>query len=131
MVAPGWINAAKSIQIKEQKCYKGKAIPLVIAPTDAIESKDEMMQWAKENASSLALELKEIGAILFRGFPLNGAQDFSDFVEALGVEPLPYIGGMTLSHLGAAVRNVIYKDVHTTNESPPDQPIPFHQYIYF
>ena len=38
--------------------------------------------------------------------------------------PLPYVGG-------AAPRNTVYKDIHTTNESPPDQPIPFHHEVYF
>jgi hypothetical protein len=83
---------------------------------------------------------------------------FSDFVEALGVSPLPYVGGaaprntglsftflsyfsslLTLSSLlslspcknmklakNKVHLNEVYKDVHTTNESPPDQPIPFH-----
>jgi hypothetical protein len=50
--------------------------------------------------------------VLFRDFPINSAVDFQEFVESMGVKPLPYLGG-------AAVRNVIYKDVHTTNESPP------------
>jgi hypothetical protein len=56
---------------------------------------------------------------LFRGFPITGPEDFSDLVEALGIKPLPYVGG-------AAVRHTVYKDVHTTNESPPDRIIPFH-----
>ncbi|KAJ3195813.1 hypothetical protein HK101_010985 [Irineochytrium annulatum] len=75
--------------------------------------------WARDNAAALREQLHSAGAILFRGFPLESAEHFSDFVEALGVLPLPYVGG-------AAPRNTVFKDVHTTNESPPDQPIPFH-----
>jgi hypothetical protein len=78
------------------------------------------MKWAKKNKESIGLELREIGAIIFRGFPgLHGAVAFQEFVEALGISSLPYVGG-------AAVRYPIYKDIHTTNESPPNQPIPFH-----
>jgi hypothetical protein len=39
--------------------------------------------------------------------------------EALGVPPKPYVGG-------AAVRHVVTGAVFTSNESPPDQRIPFH-----
>jgi hypothetical protein len=39
--------------------------------------------------------------------------------EALGVPPKPYVGG-------AAVRHVVHGAVFTSNESPPDQRIPFH-----
>lgn len=45
--------------------------------------------------------------------------EFNDFVEASGVEPLPYVGG-------AAPRTNVHKGVFTSNESPPSEPIPFH-----
>ena len=45
--------------------------------------------------------------------PLCAAQ------AATGVAPKPYVGG-------AAVRHVVVGDVFTSNESPPDQSIPFH-----
>ncbi|KAJ3313453.1 hypothetical protein HDV04_001882 [Boothiomyces sp. JEL0838] len=111
---------AQAVSIPEQKTFEdGKPFPLVLQPTDLVKTKQDMLKWAAEHKESLALELREQGAILFRGFPITSAVDFSDFVEALGIENLPYVGG-------AAVRHQIYKGVHTTNESPADQPIPFH-----
>ena len=92
---------------------------MVLEPTERVSSKKEMLEWAAANKKSLALELRQQGAILFRGFPIHCAEDFQDFVDALGIENLPYVGG-------AAVRHQIYKGIHTTNESPPNQPIPFH-----
>ena len=92
---------------------------MILEPSHQISSKNEMIEWAATHKSSLALELRKQGAILFRGFPINSPEDFQDFVDALGIENLPYVGG-------AAVRYQIYKGIHTTNESPPDQPIPFH-----
>jgi len=59
------------------------------------------------------------GAVLFRGFPIHSAQDFNEFVVAFGYEELPYVGG-------AAPRTNVSGRVFTANESPPDQPIPFH-----
>ncbi|KAJ3325431.1 hypothetical protein HDV06_004290 [Boothiomyces sp. JEL0866] len=111
---------AQAVSIPEQKTFEdGKPFPLVLQPSDLIKTKEDVLKWAAKHKESLALELREQGAILFRGFPITSAVDFSDFVEALGIENLLYVGG-------AAVRHQIYKGVHTTNESPADQPIPFH-----
>jgi hypothetical protein len=115
-----WENDTITITVPEQKTFDdGKPFPKIIAPNAALLDKKTMLDWVQKHKTQLGLELKEQGAILFRGFPIDGAEDFSDFVEALGIENLPYIGG-------AAVRYSIYKNVHTTNESPPDQVIPFH-----
>jgi hypothetical protein len=81
----------------------------------------DSLHWIKSNSEALKLELSRNGAILFRNFLKgNSPQSFYEFAhEALGVDALPYVGG-------AAPRNTVYKDVHTTNESPPNEPIPFH-----
>lgn len=92
---------------------------MILEATNQIQTKTDLIEWAALHKSSLALELRDQGAILFRGFPIKCAEDFQDFVDALGIENLPYVGG-------AAVRHQIYKGIHTTNESPPSQPIPFH-----
>jgi hypothetical protein len=115
-----WKKNTRSILVPQQKTFEdGKAFPKILSPTKEIGTKDQMLEWATQYKQELTIELRDQGAILFRGFPIDGAEDFNDFVEALGIENLPYIGG-------AAVRHAIYKNVHTTNESPPDQVIPFH-----
>ena len=103
--------------IDQQNNYKGSLFPLVL---DAISLPDSG-NWIKSNAESLKLELSRNGAILFRNFLKgNSPQSFYEFAnQDLGVEALAYVGG-------AAPRNTVYKDVHTTNESPPNEPIPFH-----
>lgn len=97
---------------------------MILAPVQETQEKEKMLEWARNNRDSLALELREQGAILFRGFPVNSAVDLQDLIDALGIENLPYVGG-------AAVRHQIYKGVHTTNESPPDALIPFHHEMVF
>ena len=59
------------------------------------------------------------GAVLFRGFPTTTAENFDHFVKSFKFGAFPYIGG-------AAPRTLITGDVFTTNESPPDKLIPFH-----
>jgi D-xylose reductase len=81
-------------------------------------------------------------ALLFQspnGTPPLSTEDFGDFLVNLELEYYPYIGG-------AAPRTVIPVKagndiIFTANESPPDQPIPFHhelaqtpnppEYIFF
>lgn len=55
----------------------------------------------------------EYGAVLFRGFPINEAKDFDNFVKATGYNNFPYVGG-------AAPRTNVVGNVFTTNEAPPD-----------
>ncbi|KAI8851217.1 hypothetical protein BC829DRAFT_129045 [Chytridium lagenaria] len=109
------------LTIPQQKTFGSRTFPHVLTPSTSstFPSSAEAVEWAKNNKDALRKQLVETGAILFRGFPVDSPKDFSDFVEALGVNPLPYVGG-------AAPRHTVYKDVHTTNESPPDQLIPFH-----
>jgi hypothetical protein len=59
------------------------------------------------------------GAVLFRGFPTYTAETFDKIVKTFGWNAFPYVGG-------AAPRTLVSGDVFTTNESPPDQLIPFH-----
>ena len=108
----------KPAKIPEQKEFDGKPFPLILEPSQ-IETMDQVLTWARSEKTKLGQLLKENGAILFRGFPFQGPEHFNDFCETLGIEPLPYVGG-------AAPRNTVYKHVHTTNESPPHEPIPFH-----
>ncbi|KAJ2993708.1 hypothetical protein HDV02_002111 [Globomyces sp. JEL0801] len=103
--------------------------PKIIQNQDSLD-RDEFLAWATKNKKSIATTLRLHGAILFRDFPIKDPVDFNDFVESLGIESLPYIGKKDYTYLtyvgGAAVRHQVYKNVHTTNESPPDQFIPFH-----
>lgn len=59
------------------------------------------------------------GAILFRGFALNGAHDFRSCVERLGATPFEYIGGNS-------PRSRVAVDVYTSTEYPASQVISLH-----
>lgn len=73
----------------------------------------------KKHKSWLEQQLKLSGAVLLRGFGVHTAEDFNAVVEAFDYPELPYIGG-------AAPRFKVVGRVYTTNESPPDQLVPFH-----
>lgn len=110
---------AKEIRIPEQKEFDGKVFPLVLAPVDPEVSKADTLKFVDDFKEELQDLMIKYGAILFRGFPLGEAKDFDDFAGAFLLEDIPYIGG-------AAPRNLVVGNVYTTNESPPENIIPFH-----
>ncbi|GAV61255.1 TauD domain-containing protein [Cephalotus follicularis] len=110
------------IQIPHQKTYNSIPFPTVLSPgpsTTSPFSVSSLTKTIRTQKPSLDSLLHKAGAILFRGFPINTANDFNDVVEAFGYEELPYVGG-------AAPRTNVVGRVYTANESPPDQKIPFH-----
>ncbi|KAK7858205.1 clavaminate synthase-like protein At3g21360 [Quercus suber] len=110
-------------QIPHQKLFNGIQFPLVLSPNTKSQTPPSSLslftQAIKTEKTFLDSVLHKSGAVLLRGFPVNTAGDFNDVVEAFGFEELPYVGG-------AAPRNKVVGRVFTTNDSPPDQKIPFH-----
>ncbi|CAA7037185.1 unnamed protein product [Microthlaspi erraticum] len=112
-------------RIPQQKLYESKPFPaVVISPSSSAipipaPSLPLFTQTIKTQKPYLDSLLHESGAVLFRGFPVNSADEFNDVVEAFGFDELPYVGG-------AAPRTSVVGRVFTANESPPDQKIPFH-----
>lgn len=110
----------QQISIPEQRTVDGVAFPRVLAPEGTDSSLEETLAWLQEHGDALRAQLLDCGALLLRGFPLAGAQDFDAVVQAAGFLGMPYIGG-------AAPRSDVHEGrVLTTNESPPSEPIPFH-----
>ena len=108
--------------IDEQKKVSGLDFPLVIKPhnTQVATSKIDFKQWVADNFPELKQHLINHGAILFRGFPLSGAEDFEAMLDQTEFENMPYVGG-------AAPRSqVTASRIVTANESPASEKIPFH-----
>lgn len=96
------------------------AFPLVLSPKTGSGSASELMCWCSKNSRQLRSLAERHGAVLFRGCNIKGADDFALVTRALGCEGYDYVGG-------AAPRTELVPGVvFTSNESPPDQPIPFH-----
>ena len=107
------------VDISEQVCLNGFVFPLTLSPSSSgTPSIESVCDWLAENKTLLSSCILDHGAVLFRGFPIQSPEELDRFIQALEIKPLPYVGG-------AAPRNPVFKDIHTTNESPPDQPIPF------
>ena len=80
------------------------------------------LAWASRSADAIESRLSEVGALIFRGFPFDTAEDFAALTEALGYPNFAYEGAG-----GNAVRERVVDDrVFTANEAPPERAIPFH-----
>ncbi|PWA62396.1 2-oxoglutarate (2OG) and Fe(II)-dependent oxygenase superfamily protein [Artemisia annua] len=111
-------NLVLETHLPQQKTYKDVVFPTVITPKN--NKNNDLKQIISDHKPWLESVLHETGAILFRGFSsVLSASEFNDVVEAFGFEELPYVGG-------AAPRTNVVGRVFTSNESPPDQKIPFH-----
>ena len=109
---------------QQQILDDGALFPTLLLPSSPVchenqePSIDPFLDAIQENRKWIDNELKRVGALLFRGFPLRTASDFNAVMEAFGWEEQPY--------LGQALRTKIEGRVYTANEGPLHLPIEFH-----
>ncbi len=112
------MNAIQTKFINQQK------LPLVIEPSQNF-SFDQVVDYLKENREPIKKKLLSFGGILFRGFPIEGADGFNAVIDALGLgKALNYIGGDT-------PRDKVKGKVYTSTEAPPSFMIPLHNEMSF
>lgn len=103
-----------------QQAHDG-VFPYVYALETSGATLADATQWAAANSSRLVDELGRHGAILFRGFPIDGAEDFDAFIRAFGLGSFTY-----KESLSNAVRINKTDLVFTANEAPPEVSIFLH-----
>ena len=103
----------EDVGIEAQQKYGQGEFPRVLA-CQAPATLDVATAWIAENRSQLCDRAALHGAILFRGFPLSGAEDFDRFITAFDLPNFPYEDS-----LSNAVRVIKTPRVFTANEAPP------------
>ncbi|HEY4831776.1 MAG TPA: TauD/TfdA family dioxygenase [Waddliaceae bacterium] len=104
--------------INEQK------LPLVIEANKSLTF-EEFLDYIRKNKDALENKILKFGGLLFRGFPIIGADGFNAVVDALGFgKPISYIGGDT-------PRDKVKGKVYTSTEAPPSFMIPLHNEMSF
>jgi alpha-ketoglutarate-dependent taurine dioxygenase len=93
-----------------------RRFPLVIEPQDASL---DLTAWGASSRMLIEHRLLEHGALLFRGFKVDGASGFEQFACAISGELLDY-------QERAAPRREVGARVYTSTEFPADQSIPLH-----
>lgn len=104
--------------------FGNEPLPLVVRPKKHT-TRDRFVELLAEHGEALKKRLLEHGGILFRDFPLEGAKDFSDSIEALGTgSSVNYIGG-------DSPRTKVTGAVYTSTEAPSAVKIPLHNELSF
>lgn len=98
-----------------------EAFPLVRRLTGGGESMTDVREWIAAVRATELEALAKHGAILYRGFPVNDANDFDAFIRAFGLDSFTYE-----ESLSNAVRVNKTDLVFTANEAPPDVSIYLH-----
>lgn len=100
-------------------------LPFVIEPIEKKISRQEFLSLLKGNKKFIQDNLLKYGGILFRNFPINNADEFSETIETLGVGKfVDYIGG-------DSPRSKVKGSVYTSTELPPSLKIPLHNELSF
>lgn len=99
-------------------------LPLVIQSSKNL-SKSHFFDLLSSQKAWFKKSLVKSGAILFRGFPLQTADDFAEAIQHLGLGHfVDYIGG-------DSPRNKINQGVYTSTEAPSSIKIPLHNELSF
>jgi len=102
--------------VKAHLLSERQSLPLVMSPVvDGID----LVAWAKSNRAQVERELLRCGALLFRGFRLNGVSGFEQFIRAVSSGPLEY-------HERSSPRTQIGGGIYTSTDHPEDQAIFLH-----
>jgi len=110
----------------EEKTFKTneKELPLVIEPVTE-KSFLALTTLVKKHSNWFNQQLDKYGAILFRGFEVEKAEEFQTVLELLGVKLELYY------HFGSAARHRFTDKVFTASSAPPDMIISPHNELNF
>lgn len=108
-------------QINNQIHHGQNVFPLIVVNENGVQNLQEWDAFLNANKSELEEKLKQSGAILFRGFPVNSAETFDEFSAAFGYPNFTY-----KESLSNAVRINYTERVFTANEAPKNVEIFLH-----
>jgi hypothetical protein len=109
------------IDVPKQLDCGDSVFPRVVLNDPSRSSLGECIDWVKANIGELETQLRQSGAILFRGFPLDSAETFDEFSNAFGYPNFTY-----QESLSNAVRINYTRRVFTANEAPKEVEIFLH-----
>ena len=95
-----------------------KGLPIVVQP-GTIQSADTLAAWLKSDTAWTQKNLREHGAILFRGFGVKTPADFEAIARAVDPE-------LKNKYLGTSPRDALTDYVFSASELPGFYPIPQH-----
>lgn len=104
-------------QVTEQRYLTGSRLPLIVQPIG--NRRENLAEFSAENRDKIDERLLEHGALLFRGFHVPTAAEFSTFVDGISNARLDYIYRST-------PRTTVENKVFTATQYPANLHIPLH-----
>ncbi len=115
------VSVSQAGLVKAEPLYTDKPLPRVIQPAvDGVR----LATWASHHRESIETHLLRHGAILFRGFPIQGITDFEQCIETIS-------GGALEYRYRASPRTRVSGNIYTSTDYPADQSIfPHNEHAY-
>jgi alpha-ketoglutarate-dependent taurine dioxygenase len=116
------LGKRKSVKVAESELITTdsfpceSSIPLIVKPTVSDLS---LAAWGKHNRERIEELLCQGGAILFRGFKVDNAREFEEFIQAIAGDLLNY-------DYASTPRTQVSGKIYTSTEYPADRFIPLH-----
>ena len=107
------VSLSRERLVREEALAGVDSLPLVLTP--AVQGV-ELVSWAVNNREFIAKQLYEHGGILFRGFPVKSADEFSAFIRGISGELLEY-------RERSSPRSLVQENIYTSTDYPADQSI--------
>jgi alpha-ketoglutarate-dependent taurine dioxygenase len=98
--------------------FQDNPLPQLIRPASTDVS---LLDWAKANTDFVDAQLKQFGALLFRGFKVSSVEMFQKFAEICSLDGL-----VEYSYFRSSPRTKVSGNVYTSTEYPADRSIPPH-----
>jgi hypothetical protein len=90
------ISSVTLSELPDGKSFSGHAFPLLVKPNDVQNCRlGSLTDWIGRNGNGIDDLLLKHGAILFRDFSVDSAQDFDDVVTSTKLHGMKYIGTAT------------------------------------
>jgi len=109
---PDWQDEAVTLDLGGGE----RLLPLRVRPK---RQNVDLIEWAGINREALRELLLKYGAMLFRGFSLNSAGQFEEFIRTMTGELLPYMQR-------SSPRHRVSGNIYTSTDYPPEQSIFLH-----
>lgn len=115
------MQSVQYVEVPKQLKCGDSVFPSVVVNDGSLKTQQACAQWIQNHLPELESKLRESGAILFRGFPVDCAESFDQFSNAFGYPNFTY-----KESLSNAVRINFTERVFTANEAPKDVEIFLH-----
>ncbi len=109
------------VELPDQQSIAGTAFPVVLRCESQGATLPDVEAWIEQQRAELIDQAGKQGAILFRGFPVDGPEQLDRFIAAFAMENFPYE-----QSLSNAVRINYTPRVFSANEAPSEVTIYLH-----